>query len=93
MYREVPCFVVISVYLGGSVFLCIQDALTDMTAGTDSCYIEGLGEQFVHKGILQAAKYIENKLNNMDLLNTAFSRCPVCIHSKLLALSNTFNLK
>ena len=43
-----------------------------MVSNADQCNIEDLGEQIVHKGILQAAKRIENTMTSLGLLENAF---------------------
>ena len=67
------------------MFPChLQDALTDLTAHSECIELEEVGDGRAHKGILQAARYIKNTLNNMQLLETAFQRGQVTDNSMLL---------
>ncbi|ELU06110.1 hypothetical protein CAPTEDRAFT_162985 [Capitella teleta] len=52
--------------------LSLRDTLTDMTADSDHMDVEGVDDAQAHKGILQAARFILNTLNNLQLLHTAF---------------------
>ncbi len=60
---------------------CVQDALTDLTAECESVdCVNGLdGCQRAHRGILHAAKNIYRQLQDLRLLEKAFSRGPVHI--------------
>ena len=48
-----------------------------MTAECSNLDIEGLGTVQAHKGILQAAKYVQQKLQENHILDQAFERGPV----------------
>ena len=69
----------------GNSFYILQDALTDLTAHSECIELEEVGDGRAHKGILQAARYIKNTLNNMQLLETAFQRGQVTGQSLLSA--------
>ena len=86
-----------------SLFYLSQDALTDLTAHSECIELEEVGDGRAHKGILQAARYIKNTLNNMQLLETAFQRgqvsdvtgtalCCLCYLCYLCYLQNLQNL-
>ena len=52
----------------------MQDAMTDLCAESECCDFGELGSQFVHRGILQAAKYLQRTIDNLNLLERAFQK-------------------
>ncbi|XP_077979551.1 diacylglycerol lipase-beta-like [Glandiceps talaboti] len=78
---EIPFFVAIDhsqlavvISIRGS--LSLRDALTDMTAECSPVEVDSGEEIKAHKGILQAAKYIRNILENEHVLERAFREAP-----------------
>ncbi|XP_070579406.1 diacylglycerol lipase-beta-like isoform X2 [Ptychodera flava] len=78
---EIPFFVAVdhsqlAVVISVRGSLSLKDALTDMTAECSAMEIDGTDEIMAHKGILQAAKFIKNKLENEHILERAFREAP-----------------
>ncbi|XP_006813555.1 diacylglycerol lipase-beta-like [Saccoglossus kowalevskii] len=78
---EIPFFVALDhsqlaviISIRGS--LSLKDALTDMTVGCCSLDNDAMKHICAHKGILQAARYIKNKLENEHILERAFREAP-----------------
>ncbi|KAI8506667.1 hypothetical protein Bbelb_160940 [Branchiostoma belcheri] len=53
-----------------------SDALTDLSAESETIDIEGVDGTFAHKGILQAASFIHKKLEEENILANAFWKVP-----------------
>ena len=75
----------------GKLFYILQDALTDLTAHSECIELEEVGDGRAHKGILQAARYIKNTLNNMQLLEMAFQRGQVTGQSLLSVICRIYH--
>lgn len=76
---EIPFYVVIdrekqAVVVAVRGTLSLTDALTDMTADCETLEMDCFADCVAHKGILQAAMYIKQKLEELQLLETAFQR-------------------
>jgi len=56
-----------------------QDAVTDLNADCECLSFEGLTGCVAHKGILQAATYVKNTLEEKHILEAAFDRAQVSI--------------
>ena len=56
-----------------------QDAITDLNADCECLSFEGLTGCVAHKGILQAATYVKNTLEEKGILEAAFDRAQVSI--------------
>ena len=54
-----------------------QDAITDLNADCECLSFEGLTGCVAHKGILQAATYVKNTLEEKGILEAAFDRAQV----------------
>jgi sn1-specific diacylglycerol lipase len=79
---EIPFFVALdhqhqAVVIAIRGTLSLKDTLTDMTADSDHMDVEGVEDAHAHKGILQAARFIMNTLNNLQLLHSAFRNATV----------------
>ena len=55
-----------------------------MTAESDPLETDSVPGGKAHRGILRAARFIQNSLKNMLLLQTAFERAPVCTQFPLM---------
>lgn len=51
--------------------------ITDLTAECDSIEIDGLENCVAHRGILQAARYVQSTLDKLKILEQAFDRAQV----------------
>lgn len=51
--------------------------MTDLTADCEALEIEGLENCVAHKGILQAARYVQATLDQLNILQQAFDRAQV----------------
>ena len=61
-----------------SLFLVsLQDALTDLTIESEEIQVGDVQEAKAHRGILQAAKYIQMMIDRNGLLVRAFAKTPV----------------
>lgn len=79
---EIPFFVALdhkreAVLVAVRGTLSLKDVLTDLSAECENLPIDGVsGACYAHKGICQAAVYIQKKLVNDGILNQAFSIAP-----------------
>ena len=65
------------------VFYCFhQDVLTDLTADYECVDVDDLEDCHAHKGMNQAAKYIQTKIQQDQLLEQAFIRAQVRYSTK-----------
>ncbi len=67
--------------------LLFQDAITDLSADGDPLDVESAPRGFAHRGMLQAARFVENQLSQEKILERAFSIAPVSLHLFFFALS------
>ena len=58
-------------------YFLTQDAVTDLSADSEPLEMPGIQEGRAHKGILHAAKYIQQIIIELQLLNKAFEKAPV----------------
>jgi sn1-specific diacylglycerol lipase len=57
--------------------LSLQDVLTDLNAEGEPLPLNSPREEFLgHKGMVQAAVYIRNKLQEENLIDKALNHCP-----------------
>ncbi|XP_035694884.1 diacylglycerol lipase-beta-like [Branchiostoma floridae] len=78
---EIPFFVALdhdrrSVVVAVRGTLSLRDALTDLSAESETIDVEGVEGTFAHKGILQAAIFIHKKLEEENILANAFWKVP-----------------
>ncbi|GIY40342.1 diacylglycerol lipase-alpha [Caerostris darwini] len=79
---ETPFFVALdhekrSVVISIRGTLSLQDVITDLNAEADQLPTEPLHDDWLgHKGMIQAAEYIRQKLNEENILAKAFNHCP-----------------
>lgn len=76
---EIPFYVAIdkakqSVVVAIRGTLSLKDAITDLDADCECLSFEGLTGCVAHKGILQAATYVKNTLEEKHILEAAFDR-------------------
>ena len=81
-YRRPQQFIWMFVIWGSNVMCNIslhlfQDAITDLNADCECLSFEGLTGCVAHKGILQAATYVKNTLEEKGILEAAFDRAQV----------------
>ena len=59
------------------IHVSLQDALTDLTIESEEIQVGDVQEAKAHRGILQAAKYIQMMIDRNGLLVRAFAKTPV----------------